>query len=231
MGSRSTSRTRHSSSTNSLAIRPVWFILTILILGSFIATLVQLSQGLHNELIETKENLASLKKKVVEISDEKEVLLHQHGESESKAFRLQKKSQTVLEELLTQQKKVKALQFELLSSRESLHSMVKNCTGDSNSLRTEFNLSLNYIEKLLTSNKEYKRLVDKLIKEKVEMELTVESLQFQISEVTDKLQKQGSNLVIAKNTIQREKGDLEKMNQQVRRANQAMAEAAALLKK
>lgn len=162
----------------------LWFLVILLVAGSFVMTLVQLSKGLHEQLLASKQSLHSLRAQLIQVGEQKAVLEHQQGDDQMKASRLRDKSKTVLEELLNQQKMVKALQFELIAAREDLNSMILNCTGSSRKMRKQFNITMRALKDKVTSNREYRILLKKLIKEKAMVENTLEMVQYQAYNVS-----------------------------------------------
>ena len=184
----------------------LWFLVILLVAGSFVMTLVQLSRGLHEQLLASKQSLYSLREQLVQVGEQKAVLEHQQGDDQMKASRLRDKSKTVLEELLNQQKMVKALQFELIAAREDLNSMILNCTGSSRKMRKQFNITMRALKDKVTSNREYRILLKKLIKEKATVENTLEMVQYQAYNVSKQSEAVKEKLRASKDSLDRQVG-------------------------
>lgn len=221
---------KHTSSNKRGGVSICWFLLVLLVACSFVGTLVQISKGLHEQLIMCKSNLFSLRDQLITVGDEKIILLDQKKDEESKSVRLRDKSQTVLDELLDQQKKVKALQYELLEARDDLNGMIENCTGSSSELRTQFNLTLDVLQEKVTSNMQYRSLLKRAVEDKIKVEGSLETAQYSVFNLTQELTKSKTELSEAAITIQKQKEDLDRMQDQVKKANEAMNHAAQLLK-
>lgn len=190
---------------------------------------MQLSRGLHDQLLTCKENLFSLREQLILLGDEKLLLIDERNEVELKSERLKVKSKTVLDELLLQQKKVKALQYELLSAREDLTGMVENCTGASHELRTQFNLTMEVLKDKVITNREYQDVLKKVLEDKVKVENTLESMQYTVYNLTQELSKAKRASIEGAETLKKQQSDLDSMAEQVTKANHAMDQAAKML--
>mmetsp|Transcript_1917 Transcript_1917/g.2859 ORF Transcript_1917/g.2859 Transcript_1917/m.2859 type:complete len:246 (-) Transcript_1917:784-1521(-) len=206
-----------------------WFLVVLLVSGSFVMTLVQLSRGLHEELLTSKQSLYALREQLIELGEEKTVLVEQKRDDALKAARLRDKSKTVLEELLNQQKMVKALQFELIAAHEDLNSMIMNCTGSSRKMRKQFNITMRALKDKVTSNREYRILLKKLLEEKSRIENSLESMHYTVYNLTQTLIGAKTKLASSGETITKQGDDIIRMSQEVEKANKAIKDTAALL--
>mmetsp|Transcript_8570 Transcript_8570/g.9751 ORF Transcript_8570/g.9751 Transcript_8570/m.9751 type:complete len:224 (+) Transcript_8570:32-703(+) len=203
----------------------------VLVSLSFILTLVQISRGLHEQLLTSKQSLYTLREQLIELGEEKAVLEQQKRDDALKSSRLREKSKTVLEELLNQQKMVKALQFELIAAHEDLNSMIMNCTGSSRKMRKQFNITMRALKDKVTSNREYRILLRKLLEEKSRVENSLESMHYNVYNLTQQLMVSKKQLVSAGMTITKQQGDIQQMSEEVSKANKAVKDLSALYKK
>jgi hypothetical protein len=212
-----------------LSSAAVWFVALLVISGSFCLTLVQLSKGLHEQLVVNKESLLAARKQLVQVGVEKETLLEQQHEERLKLQRLRAKSGMVSAELLEQQKRVKLLQYEVLAARQDLKGVTLNCSESSVLMEKQFNVTTRYLLSRVIENHEYHVLLNKNLKDRVVLERSVELMQNKVFDLTEQLGLAKTNLVRAAKSIKDSKVDVDELKVRLIESNEALAKASALL--
>mmetsp|Transcript_12328 Transcript_12328/g.26420 ORF Transcript_12328/g.26420 Transcript_12328/m.26420 type:complete len:202 (-) Transcript_12328:810-1415(-) len=183
----------------------IWFVSLLLITGSFCLTLVQLSKGLHDQLLATRSKLHDCRKQLVQIGVEKETLLEHQREERTRVAKLRDKSALVSKELLEQNKRVRLLQFEFLAAREDLKLMTFNCTESSRLMEKQFGVTMRFLMDRVINNREYHILLNKHLKDRVKLERSLELMQNKVYNLTEKLSLAKTSLFVAGKSIAKAK--------------------------
>ncbi|GBG30692.1 Hypothetical Protein FCC1311_069122 [Hondaea fermentalgiana] len=212
----------------------VWFVALLFITGSFCLSLVQMSKGLHDQLISVKQQLYETRQQLVEIGVEKETLLENRREESKKVGILKSKSSLISEELLGQQQQLKALQYEVLASKQDLTAITHNCTESSRLMEKQFNVTMRYLMDRVINNRECHSLLQRDVKEHVKLERSVELLQNKVYNLTQQLTLAKSSLFKASKSLKQSKADVETLkdrlvlsNDALRKTQQALTNAQA----
>lgn len=207
----------------------IWFVALLLITGSFCLTLVQLSSGLHTQLLVTKDQLLESRKALVEIGVEKETLLEQQREERIKVSKLRDKSALISTELLGQQKKLRLLQYEVLAARDDLKGMTSNCTESSRLMEKQFNVTMRYLMDRVINNREYHTLLQKNLRDRVTLERSVELLQTKVYNMTEQLTRAKTSLFKAGKSIKQCKADNDELKTRLIESNEVVKKSQQAL--
>jgi len=212
------------SATNSSgsASSSIWFIAIVIVCGSFCLTLVQLSKGLHEQLVVTKEQLLEAHKALVDLEVEKETLLEQHRQEGIRVAKLRDKSALVSKELLDQNKQTRLLKYEVLASRNDLKSITHNCTESSRLMEKQFNVTMRFLMDRVINNREYQIMLDRNLEERVLLERSVELLQNKVYNLTDQLTQAKSALFKAGKSLKECKSDVDTLKERLLESNDAL---------
>mmetsp|Transcript_22734 Transcript_22734/g.44618 ORF Transcript_22734/g.44618 Transcript_22734/m.44618 type:complete len:236 (+) Transcript_22734:300-1007(+) len=211
------------------AVSVVWFVALLFITASFCLTLVQLSKGLHDQLLAVKEELYQARSQLVEVGVEKETLLEQTRNERMRVGKLRDKSSVLAAELLSQGQTLRGLRYEVLFNKEGLSQVVRNCTESSKLMEKQFNVTMRYLMDSVINNREYHALLDKNLRDRVKLERSVELLQNKVFNLTQQLTMAKSSLYKASKSLRQSKSDVEVLKDRLLKSNDALKKTQVAL--
>lgn len=220
---------RSSRKSASNSAYGLWSIVLLLIAGSFCLTLVQLSKGLHEQLMETKHKLYEARKELVLVSMQKQEMLDEQQQQRSKVIKLREKSALISKEVLEQQKRVKLLQYEILATRQDLKGMTVNCTESSQLMEKQFNVTMRFLMDRVINNRQYHILLNKNLKDRVMLERSLELMQNKVYNLTEQMSLAKANLLRASQSISQTKSDVDECKSRLIKSNEALTKTTSLL--
>jgi len=201
----------------------------LVVTGSFCMTLVQLSKGLHEQLVLAKQQLHVARKQLLLAGAEHSTLLEKQLDHSQKSVTLREKSSMLSAELLDQQKKVKLLQYQLLASRQELKNLRDDYSESMKINEKQFNITMRFLMNKIVNNREYSILLKKHLEDRVTLERSLELVQNKLYNSTNVLKVGQQRLQVAATSISTCKSDNTIIAERLKECNNALSSATKKL--